>query len=62
MLASGFDVFCLRAFVSATEEDDQDGSYLAEVHAVARTVVDFQFHHTFTHGLMLAKIAKLDTR
>jgi hypothetical protein len=60
--ASGFDVVWLCPLVTAIQEDNENRSDLAEVDAVARTVVNLQLHDAFTDWLTLAKIAKLYTR
>lgn len=59
----GFPVPCdgTRAGVLLVEENE-DRSYLAEVDAIARTVVNFQFHDAFTDGLTVAKIPQLYPR
>src|SRR5262249_3616019 len=60
--ASGFDVFLLCTFVTATQEENEGRSHLAEVNAVAGTIANLQSHAAFTDGLTLAKITQLYPR
>lgn len=55
------DIFHLGGFVTTTEKQDDPGSDLAEIHAIAWAIVYAEFLHPLTYTATVAKISKAES-